>query len=193
MDRVGKRPMQRPRVDDARPHRRRVLIPGELLFRRVRRQTGAIRTTSANAKQRLHGERTRGPTPRIGRARAPTSAARIPAARNAAPTAAQPGDEVGVARHQRLLHQPAESRPRRHDLHGERSAEERADDDAVDREDRPERLPPARDARRRAIRECRAPAPPIADGRASACAIDSDCSRSSIAATGRASASVGTM
>ena len=49
------------------------------------------------------------------------------------------GDEVDVARAQRVEHQPAEARPRGDHFDRERSAEQRADDQAVDRGDRTQR------------------------------------------------------
>ena len=49
------------------------------------------------------------------------------------------GDQIDVARAQRVEHQPAEARPRGDHFDGERSAEQRADDQAVDRGDRPQR------------------------------------------------------
>ena len=69
------------------------------------------------------------------------------------------GHEVDVARAQRLVHQPAESRPRGDELDDEGPGEQRADRQAVDGADRPQRHAPrvAHDdvARRDAARQRR--------------------------------------
>ena len=57
------------------------------------------------------------------------------------------GDEIHVARAQRVEHQLAEARPRRDRFDGERPAEQRADDQAVDRRDRAAARSSARRAR----------------------------------------------
>ena len=69
------------------------------------------------------------------------------------------GDQIDVARAQRVEHQAAEARPRGDHFDRERSAEQRADDQAVDRRDRPERRLErvAPDDRAIAARRARAP------------------------------------
>ena len=102
------------------------------------------------------------------------------------------GDQIDVARAQRLEHQPAEARPRGDHLDGERSAQQRADDQAVDGGDRAAAPPSARRARRRASAARRARAPPARTAAPITSRIACACSRSNIAASGSASASAGT-
>ena len=115
----------------------------------------------------------------------------LPTARKNAAHRRAAGHEVDVTRAQRLEHQPAEARPRRHVLDDERSGEQRADDEAVDGADGAQRRRPgvAHDDVVLVTRRARMAA--STNGWCTVSLIDCDCSRSNVAAIGSASASAG--
>ena len=86
--------------------------------------------------------------------------------------------EMEIAIHERVIHQPAQTRPRHHEFHDERAAEHRPDDDAVDGEHGFEREPQGVTPDHPSGARPRARAASMA-GCASASASACDCSRSS--------------
>ena len=117
-----------------------------------------------------------------------SAASSRPSESTSAPAAAHPATSSQVAMQQRVVCQPAEPRPRGHHLDDERSAQQRAEDEA--RRPRPPASARAatRAAARSSTRECRARARRGWTARSSASVSACACSRSNVAASGSASA-----